>query len=82
MVEGDCVVPCRSALLPGTRSVMLDGVFHSMSRVGGYGEEAVVPWYGSGRVLDAWLGIVVEEWAALSAPHPRGAADGEASTGG
>jgi len=65
-VEGDCVVPCRSALLEGTRGVLLDGVFHSMSRVGGYGEEATVPWYGSARVVDAWLSVVVDEWAARS----------------
>lgn len=39
-VAGDCVVPLSSALLPGARHVVLDGVFHSMSRIGTFDEES------------------------------------------
>ncbi|KAG2444613.1 hypothetical protein HXX76_001357 [Chlamydomonas incerta] len=60
-VAGDCVVPLDSALLPGARHVVLDGVFHSMSRIGTFDEESGVVWYGSEDVLDAWLAPLVEE---------------------
>lgn len=33
-IVGDAVVPLQSALLEGAEHVVLDGVFHSMSRVG------------------------------------------------
>ncbi len=39
-IAGDCVVPLGSALLPGARQVVLDGVFHSMSRIGTFDEES------------------------------------------
>lgn len=39
-IEGDCVVPLGSALLPGARHVILDGVYHSMSRIGTFDEES------------------------------------------
>ena len=39
-MEGDCVVPLRSAFLAGARQVLLDGVFHSMSRIGTFEEAA------------------------------------------
>lgn len=54
-VEGDAVVPLCSALLDGAEHVVLDGVFHSMSRIRTFNEPADVPWYGSEAVLDAWL---------------------------
>ncbi|PSC68432.1 GPI inositol-deacylase PGAP1-like [Micractinium conductrix] len=57
--EGDAVVPLRSALLEGADHVMLDGVFHSMSRVRTFNEPSGLPWYGDERVLDAWLHTLV-----------------------
>jgi len=54
-VEGDSVVPCRCAFLPGARNVLLDGIFHSMSRPGTFDEGTDNFWYGSDEVLDAWL---------------------------
>ncbi|GFR39938.1 hypothetical protein Agub_g15 [Astrephomene gubernaculifera] len=60
-VVGDCVVPLDSALLPGARPVVLDGVFHSMSKIGTFDEESGVVWYGSEDVLDCWLGPLVQE---------------------
>ncbi|GLC46697.1 hypothetical protein PLESTB_001353700 [Pleodorina starrii] len=60
-VAGDCVVPLGSAMLPGARQVVLDGVFHSMSKIGTFEEESGVVWYGSEDVLDCWLGPLVEE---------------------
>lgn len=52
---GDAVVPLSSALLAGAEQVVLDGVFHSMSRVRTFNEPTDVPWYGSEQVVDAWL---------------------------
>lgn len=43
-VEGDAVVPVSSALLEGAEAVVVDGVFHSMSRVRTFNEPAEVPW--------------------------------------
>ena len=54
-VVGDAVVPLDSALLPGAQHVVLDGVFHSMSRVRTFNEPAEFPWYGSEEVVDTWL---------------------------
>jgi hypothetical protein len=40
-VEGDAVVPLRSALLPGgARRIVLRGVYHSMSRIGTFDEDS------------------------------------------
>ena len=39
-VEGDAVVPNAYATLPGARNITIDGVFHSMSKVGTYDESA------------------------------------------
>ncbi len=60
-VEGDAVVPLRSAFLAGARHVVLPGVWHSMSRIGTFEGESEVPWYGSEGVLDAWLAAYVEQ---------------------
>ncbi|KAI3429352.1 hypothetical protein D9Q98_005447 [Chlorella vulgaris] len=54
-VEGDGVVPLRSALLQGADQTVINGVFHSMSRIRTFSEPAEVPWYGSESVLDSWL---------------------------
>ena len=51
---GDAVVPNDFAL--GARGDVLDGVFHSMSKVGTYDEDSGEVWYGSESVVDAWLG--------------------------
>ncbi|KAK9821764.1 hypothetical protein WJX81_006068 [Elliptochloris bilobata] len=57
--EGDCVVPLSSAHLPGAKNVVLEGVYHSTSRVGTYGQPAERPWYGSDTVVDAWAQFLV-----------------------
>eukprot|EP00198_Chlamydomonas_reinhardtii_P000657 XP_001689992.1 predicted protein [Chlamydomonas reinhardtii] len=75
-IEGDCVVPLGSALLPGARHVILDGVYHSMSRIGTFDEESGVVWYGSEDVLDAWLAPLVDE--LQQEPGPGRARSGNA----
>lgn len=54
-VVGDCVVPLEWALLEGAEQVVLEGVFHSMSKIGSYEERGEVPWYGAEAVVDTWL---------------------------
>ncbi|GAB4822294.1 hypothetical protein N2152v2_009340 [Parachlorella kessleri] len=54
-VEGDAVVPLKSALLEGSEHVVLDHVLHSMSRIRTFGEKAETEWYGSDSVVDSWL---------------------------
>ena len=54
-VVGDAVVPLECALLDGAHHVVLDGVWHSMSKVGTFDEESGVVWYGSDAVVDHWL---------------------------
>lgn len=55
-VVGDAVVPNSAALaLEGAETVVLDGVWHSMSSVGTFNAPAAYPWYGSDEVVDAWL---------------------------
>jgi hypothetical protein len=58
-VEGDAVVPNAYATLPGARNITIDGVFHSMSKVGTYDESAAESWYGSDDVVDVWLDALV-----------------------
>ena len=59
-VEGDAVVPNEFALLEGaTSNLIIDGCFHSMSRVGTYDEPAKDAWYGSEEVVDLWLEYLV-----------------------
>jgi hypothetical protein len=55
MVVGDAVVPCEYATLDGAENILLEGVFHSMSKVGTYDEDSRECWYGSDEVVDAWL---------------------------
>lgn len=45
----------------GTQHIILDGVFHSMSRIGTFGEKAERPWYGSCAAIDAWLSCLVDQ---------------------
>lgn len=40
-------------LLQGADNVLLDGVFHSMGKIGAR-EVSSRPWYGSEEVVDAW----------------------------
>ena len=59
-VEGDAVVPNEFAVLEGASSnLVIDGCFHSMSRVGTYDEPAKDAWYGSEEVVDLWLEYLV-----------------------
>ena len=60
-VEGDCVVPLRCALLEGAANIVLDGVYHSMSRIGTFDERGQPLWYGSDAVVDHWLWHLAEE---------------------
>lgn len=54
-VVGDAVVPLSCALLQGATQLVLDGVWHSMSKVGTFDEASNVVWYGSDAVCDHWL---------------------------
>jgi pimeloyl-ACP methyl ester carboxylesterase len=68
-VEGDAVVPLKSALLDGAEHVILDDVLHSMSRLGTFEEEAGngVTWYGSDSIVDHWLSpLLAEESSSLN----------------
>ena len=58
-VEGDAVVPNDFAVLDGADNIIIDGVFHSMSKVGTYDTAAKDVWYGSEEVVDLWLGALV-----------------------
>jgi len=58
-VEGDAVVPNEFAVLEGASNLVIDGCFHSMSRVGTYDEPAKDAWYGSEEVVDLWLEYLV-----------------------
>ncbi|KAG7666660.1 hypothetical protein Ndes2526B_g04865 [Nannochloris sp. 'desiccata'] len=62
-VEGDAVVPLKSALLKGAKHVVLDDVLHSMSRLGTFEEDAGdgVKWYGSESIVDRWLDPLLDE---------------------
>lgn len=59
-IEGDAVVPLSCAFLGGANHIVLDGVWHSMSRIGTFEESDVdVVWYGSEAVVDEWLWTLV-----------------------
>jgi len=53
-IEGDGVVPVRSALLEGARQIVLDDVAH--------GQGAGRPWYGADSALDVWWPVALEAW--------------------
>jgi pimeloyl-ACP methyl ester carboxylesterase len=56
---GDGVVPLEWTLLEGSRTIVLDGVLHSINEPG-----TTLPtdrWYGSEKVLDKWLFDALEE---------------------
>lgn len=56
---GDAVVPVACALLPGSRTLLLPGVWHSMSKLGSFDEPSDNPWYGSEVVVDTWLSALL-----------------------
>eukprot|EP00980_Cylindrotheca_fusiformis_P008243 scaffold1736_cov127-Cylindrotheca_fusiformis.AAC.57 len=58
-VMGDGVVPFDWSQLDGARKIKLDGVLHSINEAG-----TTIPtdcWYGSERIVDSWLPVVLEE---------------------
>jgi hypothetical protein len=52
--EGDGLVPAASAVLPGSRAIILNDAIHGPS--GG------VPWYGSEESLDEWWPVALAAW--------------------
>ncbi|KAL0041507.1 hypothetical protein WJX79_005714 [Trebouxia sp. C0005] len=52
---GDGVVPRCCAHLEGADNLLLDGVFHSISKKGTFAGRSQLVWYGSDDVIDAWL---------------------------
>ena len=46
-------------MLAGAEVVRLDGVLHSMSKVGTWEDPSGLVWYGHEDVVDNWLGFVV-----------------------
>lgn len=58
-MTGDGVVPLQWTLLEGSRTIVLDGVVHSINEAG-----TTLPsnsWYGSETVVDRWLNEALEE---------------------
>ena len=58
-MTGDGVVPLDWTLLEGSRTIVLDGVVHSINEAG-----TTLPsetWYGSETVVDRWLNEALEE---------------------
>ena len=58
-ITGDGVVPLEWALLEGSRTIILDGVLHSINEAG-----TTLPtnkWYGAEEVVDRWLFDALEE---------------------
>lgn len=41
--------------LKGAQNLILEGVFHSISRNGSFADCSNLVWYGSENVVDAWL---------------------------
>ncbi len=56
---GDGVVPLEWSLLDGSRTIVLEGVLHSINEAGT--TVATDRWYGSDAILDMWLGEALEE---------------------
>jgi len=74
-IEGDGVVPVRSAMLDGARQIVLDDAVH--------GQAGGQPWYGSEPGLDRWWPAAVDAWrTALRTRAASAAADGDADGGG
>jgi hypothetical protein len=60
-MEGDGMVPCRSATLDGAENLTLDRIVHG--QLGG------APWYGSSEAIDVWWPRAIAIWRA--ALHAR-----------
>ena len=60
---GDGVVPLDFTLLPGSKQVVLKGVYHSIQAPGDY-------WYGGESVVDQWLPTVLREIRLYSSSSP------------
>jgi hypothetical protein len=60
-IEGDGLVPCRSAHLDGAENLVLEGIAHG--QLGG------APWYGSAVAIDVWWPRAVAIWR--TALHAR-----------
>jgi hypothetical protein len=67
-IEGDGLIPVRSALLPGAPSLVLDGARH--------GQWPGRDWYGSDRFLDRWWPVALEHWRAALRARAATAFDG------
>lgn len=65
-VYGDGVVPLECALLPGSRQVLLEGVYHAMSSRQTCDQGGGKVWYGNDSVVDAWLAPLLEEEPLVS----------------
>jgi len=73
-VWGDCVVPLHCATLEGATNVVLEGVRHSMARIGSFDERPAGDqhyWYGSPQVGEGW-GWAGIWWGAWGLVGPRG----------
>ena len=55
-LEGDCVVPLRSALLPGAPSIVYPDARH--------GQYLARDWYGAGRLVRDWWPTALDVWRA------------------
>lgn len=53
-VEGDGLIPLRSALLEGSRQIVFDDVVHAPG--------TRRPWYGSDVAIDRWWPAAIEAW--------------------
>ena len=53
-IDGDGLVPVRSALLEGARQIVLADVAH--------GQAAGTPWYGTDHALDGWWPAALSAW--------------------
>ena len=63
-ITGDGLVPTVSALLDGSRQLVLDDAVHAPARH--------APWYGAESQLDRWWPVALETWrTALTARQVR-----------
>ncbi len=67
-IDGDGLVPVRSALLQGAPSLVLDGAAH--------GQWPGRDWYGSDRFLDRWWPLAIESWMAALFARAEATFDG------
>lgn len=69
-IEGDGLIPVRSALVEGTRQILLDDAIHGQGMGG--------PWYGSEVILGEWWPVALETWrGALEARRQESAPSGD-----